>query len=142
MATITLRDPFIAAPFRLMDEFLRGWGARVTGFTPEVDVRETDEEYLVLVDLPGVKPEDVTIEVSDQVLSISGSRSPFETGEAKLLERPYGSFVRTLTLPKGVDEDNIVAEYKDGVLELHVPKPVEHRPKKIEIAGSQQSIAA
>ncbi len=62
---------------------MRGWsGDRVTGFPPLLDVRETDEEYLVLVDLPGVKSEDVSIELSEQMLSISGSRVAVETGEA------------------------------------------------------------
>src|SRR5919199_575995 len=139
MTMLTYREPFLAAPFRLMDEFLRGWnGNRVAGFTPLLDVRETDGEYLVLVDLPGVKSEDVTIEVTDDVLSISGSRVPVETGDAQLVERPFGSFVRTLTLPKGVEEDKIVADYHDGVLELHVPKPAEQRPKKIAIASGSE----
>jgi HSP20 family protein len=143
MSVLTFRDPFLAAPFRLMDEFMRSWsGARVTGFTPLLDVRETDDEYLVLLDLPGVKSEDVSVEVSEQVLSISGSRVPVETGEAQLVERPYGSFVRTLTLPKGVEEDKIVADYRDGVLELHIPKPADQRPRRIAIASGsgQQAI--
>ena len=104
-------------------------------------MRETDAEYLVLVDLPGVSSAEVTIEVSDHMLSISGSRAPVETGEAQFSERPYGSFVRTLTLPQGVDEEKIAANYSDGVLELHVPKPVEQQPKKITIgAGTQKAI--
>lgn len=142
MTTLAYRDPFLAAPFRLMDEILRSWsGNRVTGYTPLIDVRETDEEYLVLVDLPGVKQEDVSIEVADQVLTISGSRAPVEVGEAQLVERPYGSFVRSLTLPKGVDEDAIAADYHDGVLELHVPKPAEQRPKRIAItSGARKQI--
>src|SRR5438270_12136110 len=104
MAGLMVRDPFLAAPFRLLDEFFRagGNGSRVTGFTPVLDVRETEDDYLVMVDLPGVKSEDVSIEVSEQALTISGSRVPVETGEVQLVERPYGSFVRTLTLPKGV----------------------------------------
>ena len=143
MAMQTYRDPLLAAPFRMMDELLRGWSAnQSTGFAPLLDVRETDDEYLVLVDLPGVKSDEVTIEVSDRVLSISGSRAPVETGEPQLAERPYGSFLRTLTLPQGVDEDKIAANYYDGVLELHVPKPVEERPKKITIGnGTQKSIS-
>jgi HSP20 family protein len=142
MTPMALRNPVLASPFRVMDEALRSWGGnRVTGFTPLLDVRETDDEYLVLVDLPGVKSEDVSVEVNQRVLSISGSRAPVETGEAQLVERPYGSFVRTLTLPKGVDESKIVADYHDGTLELHVPKRVETRPKKIAIAsGSHKAI--
>jgi HSP20 family protein len=103
-----------------------------------LDVRETPDEYLALVDLPGVKSEDVTIEVNDQVLTISGMRVPVETGETQLVERPYGSFVRSLTLPKGVNSDEIKADYKDGVLEVHIPKPAEVKPKKIQIGTSSQ----
>jgi HSP20 family protein len=140
MTTLMVRDPFLAAPFRLLDEMFRtsGNGSRVTGFTPLLDVRETEDEYLVMVDLPGVKSEDVTIELTDQVLTISGSRVPVETGESQLVERPYGSFVRNLTLPKGVDSDQIKADYHDGVLELHIPKPAEQKPKKIAISTSSQ----
>lgn len=143
MAMLTYRDPLLApAPFRMVDELLRSWNAdRTDGFTPMVDVREAEEEYLVLVDLPGVNSDDVSIEVSDRVLSISGSRAPVETGEAQLSERPHGSFVRTLTLPQGVDDEKIAADYSDGVLELHVPKPAAQRPKKIAIGnGSQKAI--
>jgi HSP20 family protein len=138
-----VRDPFLAAPFRLLDEVLRtgGNGSRVSGFTPLLDVRETEDEYLVMVDLPGVKSEDVTVEFNDQVLTVSGSRAPVETGESQLVERPYGSFVRNLTLPKGVDSDQIKADYRDGVLELHIPKPAEIKPKKIAItSGSQKQL--
>ena len=140
MTTLMVRDPFLAAPFRLLDEMFRtsGNGSRVTGFTPPLDVRETEDEYLVLVDLPGVKSEDVTIEFNDQVLTITGTRVAVETGHSQVVERPYGSFVRNLTLPKGVDSDQIKADYHDGVLELHIPKPAEQKPKKIAISTSSQ----
>jgi len=138
MANLLIRDPFLAAPFRLMDELLRssGNGNREAGFTPPLDVCETKEEYLVKVDLPGVKPEDVNVEVNDNVLSLSGARVTEETGAAQLVERPYGSFARTLTLPQGVDSDSIEAGYQDGVLELRIPKPAEQKPKKITIAAA------
>ena len=137
MANLLIRDPFLAAPFRLMDELMRsaGNGNRVSGFTPLVDVHETKDEYLVKVDLPGVKADDVSVEVNDNVLSISGSRVAQETGQAQLIERPYGSFVRTLTLPQGVESDSIEAGYQEGVLELRIPKPAEQKPKKITIGG-------
>jgi HSP20 family protein len=137
MANLLIRDPFLAAPFRLMDELMRsaGNGNRVTGFTPLVDVHESEEEYLVKLDLPGVKADDVSVEVNDNVLSFSGSRAADERGQAQLVERPYGSFVRTLTLPQGVDSDSIEAGYQDGVLELRIPKPAEQKPKKITIGG-------
>jgi HSP20 family protein len=137
MTSLILRDPFLATPFRLVDEFVRaaGNGSRVTGFTPPLEVRETDEEYLVMLDLPGVKSEDVTIEVNDQVLTVSGSRVPVESGEAQVAERPYGAFARTLTLPKGVESDAIAAGYADGVLSLHIPKPAQVKPKRIAIGS-------
>jgi len=141
VTTLMFRDPFLAAPFRLMEEYLRtggGNGGRGTGFTPLLDVRETAEEYLVMVDLPGVKSEDVTIEVNEQVLTVSGSRPAAETGEAQNVERPYGSFSRSLTLPTGVDSDSIGADYTDGVLTLHIPKPAAAKPKKIAISASAQ----
>ena len=142
MTSLLVRDPFFSAPLRLMDEILRsgGNGGGVTGFTPTLDVRETADEYLVMVDLPGVKSEDVTIEVNDHVLTLSGARRSVETGEAQLVERPYGSFARSLTLPQGVDSDKIAADCSDGVLTMRIPKPPEQRPKKIAIAGSHPVI--
>jgi HSP20 family protein len=138
MTNLLIRDPFLAAPFRLMDELLRstGNGNRLTGFTPPLDVHETEDEYVVKADLPGVKSEDVNIEVNDSVLSISGSRVTDETGAAQLVERPYGNFARTLTLPQGVNSDSIEAGYQDGVLELRIPKPAAQKPKKITIRGA------
>jgi HSP20 family protein len=139
MPSLLIRDPFLAAPFRLMDELMRttGNGNRVTGFTPPVDVLETEDEYLVKVDLPGVKADDVNVEINENVLSISGSRVAGETeGQTQLVERPYGSFARTLTLPQGVDSDSIEAGYQDGVLELRIPKPAEQKPKRITIGGA------
>ena len=140
MTRLLIRDPFLAAPFRLLDELSRtaGNGNQVTGFTPLLDVHETEDEYLVMVDLPGVKSEDVSIELNEQTLTVSGSRAPVETGESQSMERPYGSFTRTLTLPSGIDGDGITANYVDGVLELRIAKPAETKPKKIAISTSSQ----
>jgi len=143
MTNLLVRDPFLAAPFRLMDEILRtgGNGKSVTGFTPALDIRETDEEYWLLFDLPGVKPEDVSIEVHNQKLTVAGTRVPAaELGTAQQLERPFGSFVRNLTLPTGVDSDAIAAAYTHGVLTLKVPKPATAKPKKISITTIPKTI--
>ena len=143
MTNLLVRDPFLAAPFRLMDEVLRtgGNGKSVTGFTPALDIRETEEEYWLVFDLPGVKTEDVSIEINDQMLTVSGTRVPSaESGRAQQLERPFGSFVRNLTLPKGVDSDAITADYAHGVLTLRLPKPASAKPKKISIATTHDAL--
>jgi HSP20 family protein len=142
MTNLLVRDPFLAAPFRLMDEILRtgGNGKSVTGFTPALDIRETDEAYWLMFDLPGVKAEDVSIEVDDQMLTVSGTRVPsVEPGKAQQVERPFGSFVRNLTLPKGIDSDTIIADYAQGVLTLKVPKPPTSKPRKISITTTRES---
>ena len=139
MTPLMARDPFLAAPFRLLEGLFGMSGEEgLTGFRPPIDVRETDDEYLVHVDLPGVKPEDVSIELKEEVLTLSGSRAPAGTGTSVIGERPYGSFSRTLWLPKGVDGDAVSAEYADGVLTLRVPKPMDSKPKKIAIAPAEQ----
>jgi HSP20 family protein len=138
--TQMLRDPFLTEPFRLFNSFfgrpVAGENGRVTGWWPTLDVHETDNEYVMLVDLPGVKLEDVSIELEQQVLTVSGTRVQHSIGDTKYSERPYGSFIRTLTLPKGIDSDKIVADYQDGVLMVHVPKPAEAKPKKIAVGRS------
>jgi HSP20 family protein len=125
----------MAAPFRFIDEVLRvgGNGRSLTGFTPPLDVRETGDEYVVMVDLPGIEPGDVTIEASDQVLTISGTRVPVDLGESQLSERAYGTFSRVMSLPQGVDGDTIQADCTNGVLTLRVPKPAQQKPRKIAI---------
>ena len=140
LAARMLRDPFLT-DFRMLDGLFgrgNGNGSREASFVPALELRTTDDEYLVLVDLPGVKQEDVTIEFEDGVLAISGTRAPVDLGEAQRVERPYGQFFRTLTLPRGVDGDQIVANYTDGVLELRIPKPAEYKPKKIAIGTSSR----
>ncbi len=145
LATRMMRAPFLT-DFRLMDDFFTrafGNGQTVTGWVPPLDVRETEDEYVVLVDLPGVKQEDVSVELVDNVLTISGTRVPAAGEQAWRNERPYGSFTRSLTLPQGIESDAIAATYTDGVLTLHVPKPAQHKPRRIEIGSGngQRAIA-
>ena len=137
--TLVLRDPLLTEPFRIFGQVFGGQpsgGKILTGWWPTLDVVESEQEYVVYLDVPGVKPDDVTIELEDQVLTVSGARVPTPNVDARHAERPYGSFVRTLTLPKGIDADKIVADYRDGVLQLHVPKPASMKPKKIAIANA------
>ncbi len=116
----------------------QGYEAGISSFTPTVNSREADDAYYVEVDLPGVKKGDISIDVKDNVLTISGERKvKNETKESDYykIESRYGKFVRSFTLPKDVNADKIVASNKNGVLEVKIPKQkiVESKPKKIEI---------
>jgi HSP20 family protein len=107
-------------------------------FVPAVNTREADDAYYIEVDLPGVKKEDISIDVNDNVLTISGERKVEEERkdeEFYRVESVYGKFERSFTLPEDVDADKIEAEAKDGVLTVKIPKAqvVEKAPKKIEI---------
>ena len=112
--------------------------APAVDFVPAVNTREADDAYYIEVDLPGVKKEDISIDVDDNVLTISGERKVEEERkdeEFYRVESVYGTFERSFTLPEDVDADKIEAEAKDGVLTVKIPKAqiVEKAPKKIEI---------
>ncbi len=105
-------------------------------FAPLTDVAETDEAYTVSIDLPGLKKEDIKIEVTDNVLNVSGERkneSQFSDGQIHRLERSYGSFKRSFALPKAVSADDIEAHYENGVLNVKLPKSKIAQSRKIEI---------
>jgi HSP20 family protein len=109
---------------------------------PAVDVWETDKELVLSFDLPGIPEDKIAVELEDNVLTVSGERERTQehsTDRFYRFERRYGSFSRGVTLPTGVSEDSIQADYKDGVLEVRVPKPEEQKPKRIQI-GSQSAI--
>jgi HSP20 family protein len=103
--------------------------ARVTGFTPAVDVVEDDAKYELHADLPGVKQEDLDIQVDKDVLTIKGVRKLERRGE-----RVSGAFSRAFTLPKTVDVEKIAATLKDGVLSVTLPKRPEAQPRQIKVA--------
>ena len=108
----------------------------VADWVPTVDISETDGEYLIKAELPEVKKEDVKVTVEDGVLTIQGERRQEKEEKGKKyhrVERSYGSFVRSFTLPESVDESGVKAEYKDGVLNLHLPKTEKVKPKAIEV---------
>lgn len=103
---------------------------------PEVDITEEKDRLVVKADLPGMKQEEIAVEVSDGVLTIKGERKrETETKEGKLyrVERSYGSFLRAFTLPAGVDAAKVNAAYKNGVLEVTLPKLAEAKAKQIKV---------
>jgi HSP20 family protein len=108
----------------------------VADWTPTVDISETDGEYVIKAELPEVKKEDVKVTLEDGVLTLSGERrQEKEEKHTKYhrVERSYGSFVRSFSLPELVDESKVKAEYKDGVLSLHLPKAEKVKPRAIEV---------
>jgi HSP20 family protein len=108
----------------------------VSEWTPLVDITEDEKEYLIKAELPEVKKEDVKVTVEDGTLSITGERK-FEKEEKgkkyHRVERAYGSFMRSFTLPEGTTGDKVSAEFKDGVLKVHLPKSEEVKPKSIDV---------
>jgi HSP20 family protein len=111
----------------------------VAEWAPLVDITEDDQEYLIKAELPEVKKGDVKVRVEDGVLTISGERH-FEKEEKNKryhrVERAYGSFLRSFTLPEDADANKVNAEFKDGVLKVHVAKSENARPKQIEVKVS------
>ena len=108
----------------------------LTDWIPAVDVAEDDKEYTIKVELPGVNKEDVRVSVEGGVLSISGERKAEKEEKNKKyhrIERTYGSFARSFTLPEGTASDRVGAEFKDGVLKVHLPKDEKAKPKSIDV---------
>lgn len=105
--------------------------------TPRVDVINRDEEVLVRAELPGVKREDLTVELTGDVLTIRGEQhheERKEEGDVVRAEIARGAFSRTMTMPGGLDGEHVKAEFKDGVLEVHLPKLEKTERRRIEIA--------
>ena len=110
----------------------------ISSFSPSVNSREAKDAYYVEIDLPGIKKDEISIDVKDNILTISGERKvKSETKEESYykIESRYGKFVRSFTLPKNVDIEKIEANSSDGVLEVKIPKHevITNQPKKIEI---------
>ena len=107
-----------------------------------LDVAENENGFLVKASIPGIDPEDLEITFSDSVFTFKGElqeEDNFEKDKYYLRERKHGSFMRSISLPSTIDGDNIEAQYRSGVLELHLPKREEARPKKIKIQGNGSS---
>jgi len=139
-------------PFRELEEmstrlnrFLGGPLPRQTGeddsvffadWAPAIDVQETDTEYLMKADLPEVKKEDVKVDVKDGILTVEGERKQEKDEKSKKfhrIERSYGKFVRRLALPTDADDQKIAAEFKEGVLNVHIPKSPQAKPRAISV---------
>jgi HSP20 family protein len=138
MSLIRRFDPF-AEMSRLQDEMnqlFAGDGRRGVGFVPAVDIYEDKEGFHLKAELPGVKADDVHVNVENNVLTLRGERK-LEREDKKdgyhRIERAYGSFTRSFVLPNTADADKVHADLKDGVLTVLVPKKSEAQPRRIEV---------
>ncbi len=137
-------------PFRVMDALLRWdpFSGHLSGgnleFVPRFDVKETKDAYVIQADLPGVKDEELEVSLSGNLLTVSGRREEEHRDEGEsyyTMERSYGSFVRSFTMPNGVDGEGVSADLKQGVLTVHFPKRPEAQPKRISIGEGSESKA-
>ena len=117
-------------------------GANEALWYPRVDLREHDQEFVLVADLPGLKQEDIQVTVENNVLTLQGQRTVEpeaqngQHGYAHYRERAYGTFCRRFTLGTAVDAENITATYKAGVLEVHIPKTAAAQPKRIAVQSA------
>jgi len=121
-------------------------GSSVSRWIPLMDVGEDEEHFVVRADLPGIEETDVNVELEDNVLTISGERksdSEERTDGYHRIERAYGTFSRSLTLPEGIDPEAIGASFSKGVLEVRIAKPEQRKPRKVAInVGDSPSVLA
>lgn len=106
-------------------------------WTPRMDVKESEDAYILHADLPGLKQDEVKITLNDHVLTISGERKHADEKKNEkyhFIERAYGSFQRSFSLPSSINGEKIKAEYKEGVLNITLPKSEESKPKEIAIS--------
>jgi HSP20 family protein len=116
-------------------------GSTMRRWVPSMDLVETDEHFVLRADLPGMSEEDIKIEFEDGTLTVSGERKAEHESKSEgfyRVERAFGSFSRSLTLPQGIDPEAVTASFDRGVLEVRVPKPEQRKPRRIEIGGAAQ----
>jgi HSP20 family protein len=119
-------------------------GSTLRRWMPAMDLVETDDHFVLRADLPGLAEEDVKIEFEDGTLTVSGERKAEHESKNEgyyRVERAFGTFSRSLTLPQGIDPEAVAAHFDRGVLEVRIPKPEEKKPRRIEIGtGGQKTI--
>ena len=124
---------------RLFDDAFLGRGTSAT-WTPAVDIQESSNELRIDFELPGIRPDDVEVDVENGMLTVRGEKKTErkegdDEGRYHLVERSYGSFLRSFQLPAGVDEDQIRADFDQGVLHVRIPKAALPQPRRIQIGG-------
>lgn len=150
-----LPAPMAWDPFRIMADMIR-WdpfreltplfsAEEMKGlFNPDVDVKETENAYVFEADVPGIKEKDIEVSLTGNRLTMSGKREEEKREEKETYfstERTYGSFTRSFTLPAGTDPEHVMANLKDGVLVITVPKLPNAQPKKVPVGEGDKPVA-
>jgi HSP20 family protein len=141
MALLMKPEPFSREMDRLFDAFF-GAGDAGRRWVPPMDVVEAEDHFVLKADLPGLSEDDVALEIQDGNLTISGQRKAEHESREKgwyRIERSFGSFQRSLSLPEGIDADAVTAKFDRGVLEVRIPKPEERKPRRVAIKADGQN---
>ncbi len=136
MALLMKPEPFSNDFDRLVTRLFDASGASPQRWVPAMDLTEAEDHFLLKADLPGLAEDDVSIEVQDGTLTISGERRAEHVSREKgwhRIERSFGRFSRALALPDGVNPEAVTAEFDKGVLNVRIPKPEERKPRRISI---------
>jgi HSP20 family protein len=136
MTLLVKPEPFAQEFDRLFTRLFDQPGSSPQRWVPAMDLTEAEDHFILKADLPGLNDEDVSIEVQDGTLTISGERQAEHVQREKgwhRIERSFGRFSRALTLPDGVNPDAVSAEFDRGVLTVRIPKPEERQPRRISI---------
>jgi HSP20 family protein len=140
MTLLMKPEPFSGDLHRLFNTLFEDRGtAAQQRWMPAMDLVEADDHFVLKADLPGLSEEDVSIEVRDNALTISGERKAEHESRERgwyRVERSFGRFSRSLSLPEGVNPDAITAGFDRGVLSVTIPKPEQRKPRRIQIGGS------
>jgi HSP20 family protein len=144
MATLVRWEPFRELASyqnemsRFMNGLLEGNGRTNQAWVPALDVWETESDIVYALDLPGIAEEKISVELDDGALTISAERERTQEESDERFyrfERRFGTFSRTFGVPQGVAESDVTADYTDGVLEVHVRKPEQPKPKRIQVGS-------
>lgn len=139
MALLMRPEPFSQEVNRLFSTLFDASDSGVQRWVPAMDLTEADDQFVLRADLPGLGEDDVSIEIQDDTLTVSGERKSEHEERQRgwyRVERSFGRFSRSLSLPEGVDADAVSAQFDKGVLEVRIPKPAERKPRRVAIKAN------
>jgi HSP20 family protein len=139
MALLMRPEPFSQEVNRLFNTLFDAGEASSQRWLPAMDLVEADDHFVLKADLPGLGEDDVSIEIQDNTLTVSGERKSESEQHGRgwyRVERQFGRFSRSLTLPEGIDAEAVSASFDKGVLEVRIPKPEQRKPRRVQISAT------